>query len=425
MSRRCGGERTNAILRRLLAYARTRLGWERELDAVRDTRGRPQIATPVIVRALVVMFLARLGSLNALAQTRPRRFWSGWLGVALPSADTLGRVATQVDLAGLREVHRQVYTRLKRGKALPPPAHGLIAGVIDGHESHATFRRHCPGCLRRTIHAAGGDRTQYYHRQVTFQLVAGDWTLLLDAEPQRPGEDEVAAALRLLERVLQLYPRAFEVLLADGLYADPRVFNYVHARGKDVLAVLKNNQPTLLEDARSLFETSTPVVGHRGSRTCLYWDLSGFTTWPQVTAPIRVVRSLESWTVRRQLDGREDPHDTEWYWVTTLTAARARTGVVVQLGHARWAIENQGFNELTTRWHADHVYRHEPTALLVFTLLAMLCLNVFCTFYRRDLKPAARLAANRLHVARQVAGELHASPLVTPSRAPPRRQHPV
>jgi len=425
MSRSRGSERTNAIPRRLLAYARTRLGWERELGAVRDTRRRPQIATPVIVRSLAVMFLTRLGSLNALAQTRPRRFWSRWLGTALPSADTLGRVATQVEVTGLREVHRQVYTRLKRGKALPPPAHGLIAGVVDGHESHATYRRHCGGCLSRTIHTAAGDRTQYYHRHVTFQLVAGDWTLLLDAEPQRPGEDEVATALRLLERVLTLYPRAFEVVLADGLYADPRVFNYVYSRGKDVLAVLKDNHPALLEDARGLFETTRPVVGQRGSRTCQYWDLSGFTTWPQVTAPIRVVRSLENWTVRRQLDGREDPRDTEWYWVTTLTAARARTGVVVQLGHARWAIENQGFNELTTRWHADHVYRHEPTALLVFTLLAMLCLNVFRTFYRRDLKPAAREATSRLHVARQVTGELYASRSVAAPRAPPKRQPPA
>jgi len=419
MSRRCGSERTNAILRRLLAYARTRLGWEAGLEAVSDGRRRPQISTLVIVRALAVMFLARLGSLNALVHTGPRRFWSRWLGAALPSADTLGRVATQVKVTGLREVHRQVYTRLKRGKALPPPAHGLIAGVVDGHESHATFHRHCPGCLRRTIHTAAGERTQYYHRHVTFQLVGADWTLLVDAEPQRPGEDEVAAALRLLERVLQLYPRAFEVVLADGLYADPRVFNYLYSRGKDVLAVLKDNHRALLEDARSLFETTTPVIGHRATRHCRYWDLSGFTTWPQVRAPIRVVRSLETWTVRRQLDGAIDTRSADWYWVTTLTAARASTGAVVQLGHARWAIENQGFNELAARWHADHVYRHEPTALLVFTLLAMLCLNVFLAFYRRDLKPAARLAASRLHVARQVGAELYASPRGAASRAPP------
>ncbi len=113
------------------------------------------------MRALAVLFLARLGSLNALVQTRPRRFWSRWLGADLPSADTLGRVATQVEVTGLREVHRQVYARLKRGKALPPPGHGLSAAILDGHESHATFRRHCAGCLTRTIHTAGGNRSQY------------------------------------------------------------------------------------------------------------------------------------------------------------------------------------------------------------------------------------------------------------------------
>jgi hypothetical protein len=365
------------------------------------------------------MFLARLGSLNALGPTRPQHFWTRWLGTVLPSADTLGRVAAQVDVAGLRAVQRQVYTHLKRGKALPPPAHGLIAAVLDGHESHATFRRHCAGCLTRTLHTAAGDRTQYYHRHVGLQLVGADWTLLLDAEPQRPGEGEVAAALRLLTRVLPQYPRAFDLVLADGLYADPRVFNYVWEHGKDVLAVLKDNHPALLEDARSLFETTAPARGRYGSRTCQWWDLAGFTTWPQVTAPIRIVRSVETWTVRRQLDQQIEEQHSEWFWVTTLTPTRAPTGAVVQLGHARWTIENAGFNELVTRWHADHVYRHEPTALLVFTLLAMLCLNVFLAFYRRDLKPAARQAACRLHVARQVTSALYGGGHATASRAPP------
>lgn len=365
------------------------------------------------------MFLTRLGSLNALVQTRSRRFWSRWLGAELPSADTLGRVPTQIEVAGLRGVQRQVYARLKRSKALPPPAHGLLAAVLDGHESHATFRRHCRGCLTRTIHAATGDRTQYYHRHVSLQLIGVDWALLLDAEPQRPGEDEVAAALRLLERVLSCYPRAFDVVVADGLYADPRVFNFVYSQGKDVLAVLKDNHPALLEDARSLFETTAPVGGRYGSRTCQYWDLAGFTTWPQVAAPIRVVRSLETWSVRRQLNGQREEQHTEWFWVTTLAPTRAPTGAIVQLGHARWTIENEGFNTLVNGWYADHVYRHEPTALLVFMLLAMLCLNVFLAFYRRALKPAARQAVSRLHVARQMTSELYADWRTTQSRAPP------
>ena len=41
--------------------------------------------------------------------------------------------------------------------------------------------------------------------------------LLLDHEPHRPGEGEVATALRLLERVLGAYPRGFDLVLADAL----------------------------------------------------------------------------------------------------------------------------------------------------------------------------------------------------------------
>jgi len=66
-------------------------------------------------------------------------------------------------------------------------------------------------------------------------------------------------------------------------------------------------------------------------------------------------------------------------------------------------------------WHADHVYRHEPTALLVFALLAMLCLDVFLPFYRRDLDPAARQAASGLRVSGQMAAALYADrPAATP-----------
>lgn len=194
----------------------------------------------------------------------------------------------------MRALQGQVEARLKRGEAWPASTHGLIAGVLDGQESHATFRRHGLGCLTRTINPAAGERTQYYHRHVSLQLVGADWALLLDTEPQRPGQDEVAAALRLGQRVLARYPRAFDGIVADGFYADPRLFNFVYSRGQDVLAVLKENHPARLEDARSLFATRAPVSGRYRTRTRPWWDLPGFTTWPQVAAPIRIVRSSET-----------------------------------------------------------------------------------------------------------------------------------
>ncbi len=79
---------------------------------------------------------------------------------------------------------------------------------------------------------------------------------------------------------------------------------------------------------------------------------------------------------------------SEWMWVTTLPVARASTALVVHLGHARWDIENYGFNELVNGWHADHIYKHDPQAIEAFTLLAFLAYNLFHAFLARNIKRA-------------------------------------
>ena len=186
----------------MLVYAQKVAGIREVLAGVTDTRKRPLIPAPRIVRSAFVMILARLGSLNALEQTRISRFWGEWLCGSIPSADTVGRVFSLTDCDTIRAgLHN--YTRLKRNKALEPPRHGLGLLVLDGHESNASYRRCCPGCLQRAIHSAAGDRIQYYHRNVTAQLITDNMHFLVHAEPQKADQDEVAAAMRLLDRVVR------------------------------------------------------------------------------------------------------------------------------------------------------------------------------------------------------------------------------
>jgi len=406
------------ILRRILAYARKTLRWEDRLDAVRDTRKRPKIRTRTIVRAITVMFLSRRGSLNALEQTKPSRFWLRWLGKAMPSADSIGRICSLMDVGDVRAVFHQVYSRLKRMKALEPPEHGLMLAIVDGHETTASRKRCCAGCCQRVLHTQQGDVVEYYHRYTVLRLVGRDLSLMLDAEPVCPGEDELASARRLLERALEMYPRAFDVVAGDALYANTGWFRFVVGRGKHALAVLKENRPNLIEDAHTLFGVRPASVDvDRGNRRCQYWDSDRLTSWPELAPMVRVVRSLETWTVRRQLDKQEEELASDWMWVTTLPQSGASTEAVVDMGHDRWSIENQGFNELVNRWHANHVYKHHPTALLVFFLLAMLCLNVFMVFYCRNLKPAVRRTVSMLHVGQLIAAELYVAIRGPPSMA--------
>jgi hypothetical protein len=364
------------------------------------------------------MFASRLGSLNALDQAKESPFLREWLGGPVPSADSMGRICDLVDPDTVRQANRALYAQLKRNKALVAPWHGLMALVVDGHESHASYRRCCEGCLHREIRTAAGTRTQYYHRCVSAMLLARDLGILLDSEAQRPGEDEVATAIRLLDRLLVAFPRAFDVVLADAIYADPRFFNFLWSNGKDVLTVLKENQPGLLQEAKTLAETIEPTEIPAGRKKIVCWDMEGFAPWPQLQKPLRVVRTRETRTIKRQLDGKPEELVSQWFWLTTLGCHQAKSKASVELGHNRWIIENQGFNELVNEWDADHVYKHQPTAILVFMLLCVLTYNLFHAFWARNLKPALRARVTMRHVAREMLQELYAGLGGPPDRPP-------
>ncbi len=367
-----------------------------------------------MLQAALVLFWARLGSLNALETLAAVPFWKQWLGREIPSADTIGRVYSLLDAAALRQAIHSVYERLKRNKALAGMG-GLGVAVVDGHESHASYRRCCPGCLRRTVPCRDGEKVQYYHRQVTLQLLAAapaggePLRLLVDAEAQRPGEVEVAAAQRLIERVLAAYPRAFDVVLADALYATAGFVNFLLGRGKDAVIVLKDERRNLYQDVEGLWQSQSPRAGQYRSRDCQWWDHEGLLSWPQVKQPLRVVRSLESWQQRSQLDGQQHQRHGEWVWLTTLSSKQVSTGAVVGMGHQRWDIENPGFNELVNDWHADHVYRHQPQAIENFLLTVFLAFNLFQAFVVRHLKPALRRGKPKVFWARAMAAELYAA----------------
>ena len=407
------GKERLTILRRLIAYADKVFRLSDVLIAsLTDRRPEPRISTATVAKAVMALFWARLGSLNALEMSGPSRFWKLWLGHPMPSAETMGNVHTKMDADTVREAIHQVYGRLKRNKALPDDR-GISVAIVDGHESHASYRRHCPGCLARTIHSQQGDRIQYYHRQVTLLLVTGappgrpPLRLPLDHEPQLPLEDEVAAATRLLKRVLVRYPRAFDLVLADALYAQAPFFNFLLAQRKHVLVVLKDERRNLYQDAAGLFNLVPPIQGTFRSRDCLWWDFPDLVSWPEVKAPVRVIRSLETYSVRRQLDKKDEPQISDWMWVTTLPAAQVPVARAVGFGHQRWDIENHGFNELVEGWHADHVLKHDAAAIECFLLMTFLAFILFHAFLYLNLKPALRQGKSKDFWAKVMAAEIY------------------
>jgi len=112
--------------------------------------------------------------------------------------------------------------------------------------------------------------------------------------------------MRLLQRALALYPRAFDLALADALWARADFFNFVPDRRKHALVVLKDGRRSLDQDAAALFDSVPPTPGTFRSRDCRWWDPDGLVSWPEAKAPVRVIRSLETYSIRRQTG--------DWVW---------------------------------------------------------------------------------------------------------------
>lgn len=390
-----------------MRYSDKVFGLRNLIQGIEDKRPRPQVAIEGIFGAGLVMALGQLGSLNALEQIKKQSYWKRWLGADLSSADTLGRGFSHTGADSIRKAVRHIYSRLKRNKVLRPAYAGMFALIIDGHESHRSQLRSCSGCLERRLHTNRGVKRENYHRHVMASLLCEGICLPLDMEPQAPGEDEVSCAARLLVRVFKDYPKAFDLILADGLYARAPFFKLAKKHGKDVIVVLKDERRDLLKDAKGLFKQEKPKFCQDGKVERQCWDIEGFTSWEQLGREIRVVCSMERKCVKRQKTKKIHFENSEWVWASTISKQRLGTEDFVKFGHNRWKIENNGFNELVNYWHADHLYCHNPAAIEAFGLLTMLAYILFHAFINRNLKAVIRHKYTKKHLARMITAEIY------------------
>lgn len=387
------------MLTRILGYSRKIFRLERRLERLRDDRKKPQIPAARFYKAMFLLFLCRLPSLQALegyrCQTPLRRFLRG----GMPCIDQIANVSETANLHDLRTLLQGFQRQLGRNKVLRD-FHGHRLAVVDGHEINCSYKRCCPDCQQRELTVNGQKRIQYYHRAVIFQLVGPGFRLLLDFELLGPHDDEGTAALRLVRRVIAAQPRCFDILLGDGLYPQARFFKLLRQHRKHALMVLKDERRDLLKDARAVF-TSAPTLCYRKGRTTYRcWDEAHFTSWDSYPHGVRVVRSLETHIP----PGATAAVTREWIWVTTLSKDEAPTRHVVLFGHERWRIENEGFNELANYWHADHYFHHHPVSIAAFWLMLFIAHALFHCFLR-NLQPVRRQRHSLMHWAELIKAE--------------------
>jgi hypothetical protein len=362
------------------------------LRAIRDERTQPVIPTPALSASLLLGAVLRTPSLLQLQAETARRGWQRLVGWPQPlSDDALGYVLERYRIEDWRAVLVAVNRTLKANKAFESAKiAGRLVVALDANEQFKSRHRCCPDCCQRQLevkdaHGQTQTVTEYYHRQVYAQLHGPDFSVILDVEPIRPGEDEAAAALRLLGRMRRLYgPRFFDVVTVDAWYATGPFLKAVRHLGWGVVSVLKQERYEIYQEATALSRGQPPRKWHQEERDVDLWEVKDLPFTAAAIGLVRVVLAEERWTERQRRAGRSEPvaRKSHWRWLVTAELDDAEAPVIWRIGHQRWGVENHAFNELTQHYHLTHCPRHEPVAIQAWLLIRVLGFNLFELFAR-------------------------------------------
>jgi len=402
-------------LRQFWHYTEKVFALPARLRAIGDHRRQPEIPTRVFSASLFLAALLRVPSLLQLQAETQRRGWqrlAGWRQAI--SDDAFGYVLERYRIEDWRTALVAVNRQLKTNQAFASAKiNGLLVVALDANEQFKSRCRCCPDCGQRRVEvkdAAGQTQTviEYYHRQVYAQLHGPEFSVILDLEPIRPGEDEAAAALRMLGRMRRLYgPRFFDVVTVDAWYATGPFLRAVEKLGWAVVSVLKQERYEIYQEASALSREQPPRRWAWADRQVHLREVSALDFG--AAGAVRVVLADEQWTERsRRAGGRlATERQSHWRWVVQGLDGYGPE-VVWRIGHQRWGVENHGFNELTQYYHLTHCPRHEPTALVVWLLIRVLGFNLFELFARLHGKLWRQGRATLQEIARQLDRALEA-----------------
>lgn len=410
--------------------------------ALTDARVAPEISPTSVFLAAFHGFVFRLPSFQQLEAELAQPALQRWIGADRAFRDDVLRYSLSgFSLDGLQSMLVGVNRTLKRNKAFDAGrVRGRIVAALDGIEVLSSYSRCCDACLQRrvTVRKNGikTEQVQYFHRAVGCQIVSGPVKAFLDFEWLQPNEGEETAALRLLRRLPQLYGSPFfDILLLDALYAQTAVLDLAQQIGWDLVISLKQNQPDLYKSAVRLFGQRSPDAAFTEQRDhktyqVLLWDTEGLPFSGNDPRLVRVLRSEETLTENHYRQGQIQAEQTshEWLWITTLALKTFPAPQVRRLGHDRWILENNGWNDLTQHWAFKHGFLHacqhrpqaitesgdrQPVAnrgLAAVTLILLLAFTLCAAFVHCHSKLVRLYGFSTMEVAAQLRRSLSKLP---------------
>lgn len=357
-------------LRQMRRYADKVFAKDARLARLTDGRVDPTLPLGPVLSTWQWGLVRRTPSTEQIGELLVDPRWRARVGLNPADGGSPDRAAQILDGLSIAEWNEMLledfFLARRAGILSGEGLYGQRCAALDLNELFKSEKRHCPQCQVRekTVQdAQGAKRTvhEYYHQAVALSWINGEIPFVIGWELLAPGEGELTAALRLLERLLPRVRQSLDLILGDALYCCRPFFQVVCGAGLEAMAISSTN--TEMDAEIDLLMATEPPRLVPGLNVAV-WELES-EAWRQA-----LHRTLRVIHCERRYAAPAWKHERKRLRVVTSTpVALLPAGQGWKVGRSRWRIENGTFNVLTRDHALTHNYRHSVAAIV--GLLAM------------------------------------------------------
>jgi hypothetical protein len=352
--------------------------FDRDATLARMTDGRvdPIIPLGAVLSTWQWGLVRRTPSTEQIGELLGDERWRARLGLKPEQGGSPDRAAQILDGLSREEWNERLledfFIARRAGVLTDEGLYGKRGAALDLNELFKSEKVHCDQCQVRekTVRDEKGEKRtvrEYYHQAVALSWVSGKIPFVLGWEVLAPGEGELTAALRLLERLLPRLRKSLDLVLGDALYCCRPFFQTVCGAGLEGLA-LSSGQTEMDEEIDLLMKTDPPrrVPG----ADVAVWEMESEAWSQDLKRKLRVVHC------ERRYEAPAWKHERKQLRVvTSIPVEILPAGQGWKVGRSRWKIENGTFNVLTRDYSLTHNYHHTVAAIV-----ALLTMRSFACF---------------------------------------------
>ena len=262
-----------------------------------------------------------------------------------------------------------------------------LAVSIDGTEHYCSSKTSCKQCMTKTYKDG---HQNFYHQMLAAVIVHPEQSTVFPVyceaivvqDGAQKNDCERNACKRLLPTVREMLPEAAfadVVVLCDALYTD----------GPTILAFQAQNMHFMTTVKEGYILVQVEHLTQKGELKTYRWS-DDKMTYEVKYAENLILNGVHqeisvNYVELQQRDKKTQKLVYRNTWITDLPIIEPQLPELVQLGRARWKIENETFNTLKTQgYNLEHNYGHGKQYLC--TVFAMI---MFAAFFVDQIAQAA------------------------------------